>query len=132
MSRTISYRRTGRRPALSRPLLRAPHPSRRSPPAFSPLRRPRPLRGPPNPPPPSRASRPEPVYLASPLGVLDLVGPLKGLVDPPGESRDAVRGIQALVRVRLAREVRVCGNLPAAEIDRLEARLDHLNRLTAG
>ena len=80
---------------------------------------------------PIRDYRREPVYFASPLGVLDLVGPLKRLVDSPGESRHTVGGIQALVRIGLACEVRVCGDLPAAEVNRLEARLDHLDRLTA-
>ena len=41
-------------------------------------------------------------------------------------------GIEALVGVDLPREVRVGRHLPAAEVDRLEARLHLLHRLVAG
>ena len=44
----------------------------------------------------------------------------------------AVRGIEALVGVRVPGEVRVRSDLPAGQVDRLQARLDHLHRLRAG
>ena len=66
------------------------------------------------------------------LGVLDLVGAQERLVQPAHERRGAVRRVQALIRVGLARQVRVRGDLPAGEVDRLEPRLDHLHRLAAG
>ena len=45
---------------------------------------------------------------------------------------DAVDRVQALVGVHLAREVGVGGDLPAAEVDRLEAGADLLHGLVAG
>ena len=66
------------------------------------------------------------------LGGVDLVGAQQRVVDAPHESRHAVGGIQALVGVGLAAEVGVGGDLPAAQVDRLEAGLDHLHRLAAG
>ena len=43
----------------------------------------------------------------------------------------AVRGVEALVGIGVAREVRVGCDLPAGEVDRLEAGLDHLHGLAA-
>ena len=62
----------------------------------------------------------------------DLVGALQRLIDPPHDLRHTVGGIEALVGVHLPGEVRVGGHLPAAKVDRLEARLDHLHGLVAG
>ena len=65
------------------------------------------------------------------LGVRDLVGPQERAVDALDERRRAVRGVEALVGIGVAREVRVGCDLPAGEVDRLEARLDHLHGLAA-
>ena len=54
---------------------------------------------------------------------------MQRVVEPPHERRHGVRRIEALVRIGLPGEVRVAGHLPAAQVDRLEARLDHLHRL---
>ena len=75
--------------------------------------------------------RREPVRLAVALRVADLVGAEQRVRDPPGESGARVRRIEALVRIGAADEVGVCRNLPAREVDRLEARLHHLHRLAA-
>ena len=48
------------------------------------------------------------------------------------ERRHAVRRIEALVGVRVPGEVRVGCDLPAGQIDRLQAGLDHLHGLVAG
>src|SRR3712207_8661699 len=40
--------------------------------------------------------------------------------------------VEALVGIGVGGEVRVRGDLPAGEVDRLEARLDHLDRLATG
>ena len=66
------------------------------------------------------------------LGVLDLVGPAEGVVDGAHQGRRAVAGVQALVGIHLPGEVGVGRDLPAAEIDRLQACLDHLDCLVAG
>ena len=44
----------------------------------------------------------------------------------------AVRGIEALVGVRVPGEVRVRSDLPAGQVDRLQAGLDHLDTLRSG
>ncbi len=75
--------------------------------------------------------RREPVGLAVPLGMVDLVGALQRLVDALDNGRHAIRRIEALIRIHLAREVSVRGHLPATEVDRLQARLDLLHRLIA-
>ena len=76
--------------------------------------------------------RGEPVALVATLGVVDLVRALQRLVDAADDVGDAVGRVEALVRVHLAGEVRVGGDLPAGEVDRLEAGLDLLDRLVAG
>ena len=76
--------------------------------------------------------RREPVDRVVALGMSDLVGAEQRVVDPLDERRSAGRRIQALVGVGLARQVRVGRDLPAREVDRLQACLDHLDRLTAG
>jgi hypothetical protein len=65
------------------------------------------------------------------LGPRDLVGSLERVVDAPNEARHAVDRIQRLVRVGVARQVRVRRNLPARDVDRREPGLDHLDRLSA-
>ena len=63
---------------------------------------------------------------------IDLIGAEKRAVDALHERRRAVGRIQALVGVRLAGEVRIGGDLPPGEVDRLQARLHHLHGLGAG
>ena len=76
--------------------------------------------------------RRQPVDRVVALGVGDLVGAQEGAVDPLHERGRAVRRVEALVGIRVAREVRVGGDLPAGEVDRLQPRLHHLHRLAAG
>ena len=76
--------------------------------------------------------RGEVVAIAASLGVLDLVGPAEGVVDGPHQRRGAVAGIEALVGIHLAGEVGVGRDLPAAQVDRLQPGLDHLDGLVAG
>ena len=76
--------------------------------------------------------RREPVGAVRALGAVDLVGAQERVVQPPDERRRAVRRVEALVGVRVAGEVGVGGDLPAGEVDRLQARLDHLDGLAAG
>ena len=75
--------------------------------------------------------RRQPVPPVAALGVRDLVGAQERVVDALRERRPRARGVKALVGVRPADEVRVRGDLPAREVDRLEPRLDHLHRLPA-
>jgi hypothetical protein len=79
-----------------------------------------------------RDDRREPVRPVAALRRLDLVGAQEGAVDALHEGRGAVRRIEALVRVGLAGEVRVGRDLPAGEVDRLQAGLHHLHGLRAG
>ena len=74
----------------------------------------------------------EPVDRVVALGVGDLVGAQERAVDPLHERGGAVGRVEALVGVGVAREVRVGRDLPAGEVDRLQAGLDHLHRLAAG
>ena len=76
--------------------------------------------------------RREPVGRVVSLGVRDLVGAEESVVDPLHECGRAVCGIEALVRVGVAGEVRVGGDLPAGEVDRLQTGLHHLDCLAAG
>ena len=66
--------------------------------------------------------RREPVGAVAALRVLDLVGAQQRVVDPADERRHAVGRVEALVGVGLAGEVRVRRDLPAGEVDRLQAR----------
>src|SRR6266700_2590560 len=59
----------------------------------------------------------------------NLIGTHERVVDGTDHARHAVVRIQALVRIHLATEVRIRRNLPAAQIDSLEAGFGHLNRL---
>src|SRR2546426_484540 len=66
------------------------------------------------------------------LGVLDLIRAEERLVDAAHDAWNTVRGIEALVGIGLPRKVGVGRDLPAAEIDRLKARLHLLHRLVSG
>ena len=78
-----------------------------------------------------RDDRGEPVALRPALGMLDLVGPLQGAVDSAAELGAGIGRIEALIGIHRPGIVRVRGDLPAGEIDRLETRPDHLHRLVA-
>ena len=73
----------------------------------------------------------EPVGVPLAGRVLLLVLPSEGVVDPPDQGGHGVRRVEALVRVGLRRAVRIGGHLPAARVDGLEARGDHLHGLAA-
>ena len=76
--------------------------------------------------------RGEPVRAVLALGGVDLVGAKERAVQALHERRRAVRRIEALVGIRVPGEVRIGGDLPAGEVDRIQARLDHLHGLRAG
>jgi hypothetical protein len=76
--------------------------------------------------------RRHPVGRVVPLRMSDLIRPLESLVDAANDGRHTVGRIQALVRIHLPCQVRVGGDLPAREVDRLESGLDLLHRLIAG
>ena len=76
--------------------------------------------------------RREPVRAVLALGGVDLVGTKERAVQALHERRSAVRRIEALVGIRVPGEVRIGGDLPAGEVDRVQARLDHLHGLRAG
>ena len=76
--------------------------------------------------------RREPVALRAALAMLDLVGALQRPVDPPAQLGPGIGRIERLVGIHGAGGVGVGGDLPAREIDRLEAGADHLHRLVAG
>jgi hypothetical protein len=67
-----------------------------------------------------------------PLDPGHLLGPEQGVVDPADDRRDAVGRVQALVGVGVAGQVGVGRDLPAGQVDGLEAGLGHLHRLPAG
>jgi hypothetical protein len=60
---------------------------------------------------------------------LDLVGALEGVVDAADHGRHRVVGVQRLVRVHGFGGVAVGGDLPAGQVDGLEAGLGLLHRL---
>jgi hypothetical protein len=66
------------------------------------------------------------------LGPLDLVAALERVVDAANDLRHRVDRIERLVRVHLAGDVGVTGDLPAGQVDRFQTRLDLLHRLVAG
>ncbi len=74
----------------------------------------------------------EPLAARPALRVLDLVRALERAVDAAHHVRDAVGRVEALVGVGLRGVVRVGRDLPAREVDRVEAGADHLHRLVAG
>ena len=76
--------------------------------------------------------RGEPVRRLPSFAVIDLVGALQRLVDPLHDRRNRVRRIERLVGVHVTGKVGVGGDLPAAEVDGLQAGADLLNGLIAG
>ena len=74
----------------------------------------------------------EPVARRTALGMFDLVGPLEGAVDFSAQFRRRVGRVEALVGVHRPGRVVIGGDLPAGEIDRLEAGPGHLHGLVAG
>jgi len=75
--------------------------------------------------------RGEPVRPLVTLGMGDLVGAQPRVVDPAHHRRHRVRRVEALVGVGVPGEVGVRRDLPAGQVDRLQARLDHLHGLAA-
>ena len=73
-----------------------------------------------------------PVDVVALFGVMDLVGAEEGVVDGLDDGGDAVDGVEALVGVHLAAGIGVGRDLPAGEVDGLEAGLGHLDSLVAG
>jgi hypothetical protein len=67
-----------------------------------------------------------------PLGALDFVGALEGVVDALDHHRHRVDRIQRLVGIHRHIAVVVGGDLPAGQVDRLDAGLGLLHGLTAG
>ncbi len=63
---------------------------------------------------------------------LDLVGARERIVDAANHRRHRVGGIQRLVRIHLAGDIGVARDLPARQVDGLEAGLHLLHRLVAG
>ena len=66
------------------------------------------------------------------LDLGDLVGAQQRVVDAAHDLRHRVGRVEALVRVGVAGEVRVAGDLPAGQVDGLEAGADLLHGLVAG
>lgn len=66
------------------------------------------------------------------LGLGDLVGAQQCVVDATDDGRNRVGRVEALVRVRVAREVRIAGNLPTGEVDGLQAGANLLHSHVAG
>ena len=63
---------------------------------------------------------------------LNLIRTLERDVDPLYERRRRIRRVEALVRIGLRGQVRVGGDLPAGEVDRVQTGFGSLNRLSAG
>ncbi len=76
--------------------------------------------------------RREEIDVALAFHVLDLVGAHQRVVDPAHDLRHRVDRIERLVRIHLAGDVGVGGDLPARKVDRLQAGLHLLQRLVAG
>ena len=63
---------------------------------------------------------------------MDLIGAREGLIQFADDVGDAVGGIETLVRIHLTGIIGVGGDLPAAQVDGLQARGDLLHGLVAG
>ncbi len=66
------------------------------------------------------------------LDLGDLVGAQQRVVDAADDGRHRVGRVQRLVRVGVAGQVRVTGDLPTGQVDGLQAGADLLNRLVTG
>ncbi len=75
--------------------------------------------------------RSKPVDAVLALGVMDLVGPHQGIVQPATQVGYGVGRVEALVRIHLPGIVSVGRDLPAAHVDRLQTSRDHLHCLVA-
>ena len=73
----------------------------------------------------------EPVSGVFAIHVMDLISTHQGTIDIANDGRHAVGGVQALVGIHLARVIGIGGDLPAAEVDGLQSRLDLLHGLVA-
>ena len=62
-------------------------------------------------------NRNKPVDASLALRMLDLVCPLKSLVEPPNKLGNTVRRVKAQVRIRFPCKICISGNLPATQID---------------
>ena len=62
----------------------------------------------------------------------NLVGAHQGIVDAANDVRNAIGGVQALVRIHLARIVGVGRDLPTTKVDRVQTGLHLLYCLVAG
>src|SRR5271166_6019502 len=65
------------------------------------------------------------------LCVMNLIRSLQRIVDPPAESRHAVSWIQTLVGIHGSSIICIGGDLPSADVNRLESRLHLLYSLIA-
>ncbi len=73
----------------------------------------------------------EPVMIVFAFAVLDLIRAKQRRVDAANDVRYAVDRVEALVGIHASRGVRIGGDLPAREINRLEPRAHLLNRLVS-
>src|SRR5437764_375593 len=64
--------------------------------------------------------RGKPVNVVSPLGVVNLIGALQGLINAPHNMRYTVRRIETLIGIHMSSKISISGNLPAAQVDRLQ------------
>ncbi len=73
----------------------------------------------------------EPVDGVIAFGMVDLIGAAQRVVDSTHHRGHGVRRIERLIRVHLAREIRIPGHLPPRQVDGVEPGLDLLHRLVA-
>ena len=72
-----------------------------------------------------------PVARRSAFAHFNLIGPAQGCIDFLGQFRRGIGRVKRLIRIHRARRVGVRSDLPTRQIDRFEARADHLHRLIA-
>src|SRR5262249_54267736 len=73
----------------------------------------------------------KPVGIPLAFRPLDLVSTLQCLVDSLDHVRNAVGGIETLVRAHLCCRIRICCHLPATEVDGHQTSLDLLDGLVS-
>jgi len=76
--------------------------------------------------------RREPVGCGVALEVIDLIGAGEGVIDAAHDIGHAIGRIQTLIGIHLPRAVCIGGDLPAAQVNRLEPGFDGLHRLISG